>query len=229
MVVFTESSVTSFGNPEVIQGNLRGYAFSPAGGFAGAQMTPVSVLDTLNQSANLTVGGAFNVFCNTTNLSGNTVRSSTSHSSGKYYIECQLVGAVGDDVAFGFCGAAQAMTNGALGDASQLSIGWYAVGGDVDYNNAVVTTYTTLTAGQWGGVALDLGARKIWFRLNNGAWGGGGDPALGTGGLLLSSVAPNLPSLLYFAITQLRQTGASAVNFGGLPYQFTAPVGFINW
>jgi len=38
-----------------------------------------------------------------------------------------------------------------------------------------------LVVGDRLGIAVDHTTRKVWLRLNGGAWGGGGDPVLGTG------------------------------------------------
>jgi len=60
--------------------------------------------------------------------------------------------------------------------------GTYADAGSVD-DGAAMPSYAP---GDRVGIAYDDGAKKLWSRVNGGAWSNSGDPAAGTGGRAVS-------------------------------------------
>jgi hypothetical protein len=82
-----------------------------------------------------------------------------------------------------------------------------------------------VSAGQTLCCAVDIDARKFWYRVNGGSWGPSGDPAAGTGGTDVSGVTGAL-----FAAVFMKAIGDSfTANFGATAYSQTPPSGFGNW
>ncbi len=234
LMIFTEASILNFTGAEVIAGNLRGYAFSPTAGFVGRRLDPVSVLDgssATTKSANLDIVDAFTVTCNSALAAGNIVRSSTSHSNGKYYLEVMCLGGAGDVLGFGFINSSQSVSGKFMGDAGGNSIGWYPISsGAVYWSGSQRGNNGLLGLNVWGGIALDLVNLKLWVRGANGQWNANSaanNPATNLGGIDLSTFA--VPAPLYFGIDAETLVSSAKVNFGGLPYFFTPPSGFVNW
>jgi hypothetical protein len=95
--------------------------------------------------------------------------------------------------------------------------------GAVTLNNAILATIQTFAEGDTVCVAVDPGARQIWFRTNGGAWNNnaGADPAAGSGGISYATM--NVSTLLPAA-------GASATRAAFWPrftsFAQTVPSGF---
>jgi hypothetical protein len=79
-------------------------------------------------------------------------------------------------------------------------------------------------------VAVDLTAKKIWWRTNGGTWNNdilsNQNPATGAGGFSFSTLnaGPYFP-----AIGLNNATEIDAANFGATAYAQPAPSGFGNW
>jgi hypothetical protein len=78
--------------------------------------------------------------------------------------------------------------------------------------------------------AVDLGAKRIWFRTNGGNWNNdaANDPATNKGGIDISTLAGGP----YFAYGGGGDSGwgdTLGANFGGSAYAFPVPSGFSNW
>lgn len=120
------------------------------------------------------------------NWTNEPVYASLGFTSGKYYWEAELTGAVAADLGVGVGNASAGTADDAFLGYDKHSAGYYA-DGSVWYNGKVVATLVPWTPGTRICVALDLVNHKIWVRLGPlGNWLNG-DPATNTGGYKLPS------------------------------------------
>jgi hypothetical protein len=159
-----------------------------------------------------------------TNNSG--ARSATVKSTGKYYYEV-TPGTMrnGDCVAI-------LLSTGTYNDMDNLGTNCTTVygSGAIWSNNANTGKSITAWAGAPGpaiGVAVDLGARRGWFRRGSGNWNGdaAANPATGVGGVTIAASGSFGPAIGFTG-----NSGDSGVaNFGQSAFANPAPSGFGNW
>lgn len=149
------------------------------------------------------------------------VRSVFSVSSGKWYWEMTYTG--GASGGFGVANA-----------SAVLSTAWTTpTNAAVAYNGSTYVNnvsqagagITISTIGTVVGVALDMGAKLIWFRSGAaGNWNNSGtaNPATGTGGLNITV----LGSPLYALVVQNSTSFQSTTDFGATAFVGTPPSGF---
>lgn len=163
-----------------------------------------------------------------------TARSTTNHSSGKFYLEFtnNAVGTPSSGSIFG-CGDSGVPASGAVGIGFDTnSCGLYGINGEVYYNGTLIiagSSDLTFVANDVAGVAIDLGNNAIWFRnvtsgTHNWNASGSANPATNTGGVALTSIGA-----VYFMMGAYRASTQSTVNIGGTSYAGTPPAGFGNW
>jgi hypothetical protein len=99
------------------------------------------------------------------------------------------------------------------------------------YNSANIGSLpASPTTGDVVSLALDIGTKKLWLRINAGSWYGPGtnvvgDPVAGTNGIDLSAFGST-----FYPYVELRGNGVIfTANFGATAYAFTKPVGYVNW
>jgi len=158
-----------------------------------------------------------------------SVRSIGSQSSGKFYFETTWTGATfnlatnaGPSVANS---SATPGSSGFAGDTG--SVGPVLNNGAIWNNNANSgINIGAVSAGNVICCAVDLDAKLIWFRLNNGNWNGSGtaNPATGTGGVSISWLSS---AAFVRASTQSASTTCTA-NFGASTFAFSVPSGFTS-
>jgi hypothetical protein len=86
-------------------------------------------------------------------------------------------------------------------------------------------------AGDIIGIALDLGARLIWFRVApSGNWNGSGtaNPATGTGGVSIAGLGSPAITPLYAMASFAASADAATGNFGDTAFSGTVPSGFTS-
>jgi hypothetical protein len=187
-----------------------------SGGGGSTAPTAWSVPDKVNTTltnANLTATGAGGT---------GSGRAVVSPSSGKFYWEFTFVTqtVVGTGAGFGSTGAALPINTAGAG-----ATGLNANGG-IYVNGSLQTSISSRSNGDIIGVAIDVGAKIIWYRLApSGNWNGSGtaNPATGAGGFDLSSLTfPIIPS--YF----IANTNVITANFGGTAFSGAVPAGFAS-
>lgn len=158
---------------------------------------------------------------------GNTdasVKSTTSHSTGKFYFEFTIVSTtrmllgVGNTAATltGFVGS----TADGAGFFDSTGAGFGSLGG------------VSLTAGYVAGnvvcIALDATNSLIFGRINGGFWNNSGsaDPVTGVGG---GSTAGLGGGAVFVMASPANNATSVTVNFGATSYAQTPPSGFGNW
>ena len=202
---------------------------------------PLTISNTTGPTWNSGVGNATLSFTNrtaTSITSGVTwTRSTTSHTSGKYYVEYKVVnctGGIGGNYACNM-GLVNGSYSGAygLGGATD-SVGTFAPGDGTYYFNATHSGVGTtgVVNGDYVGMAIDLDNNRLWTRLNNGPWLGsvsGGNPATNSGGFDISGISKPI----YIGCGFSTSSGyICEMNFGVLgtaTYKFSVPSGFGVW
>lgn len=156
-----------------------------------------------------------------------SVRSTTSHSSGKYYYEWMPNEFSGSFIGAGFGNAAASLASYLGSSADSIAI---VTDGNVYKSAGATATLSGIAEGDLICIAIDLGADLFWCRKGAGNWNNNGsaNPATGVGGIALPS---GLTSGAVFAGLSV-QTGpndAGTANFGGSAFGQTPPSGFSAW
>jgi hypothetical protein len=195
---------------------------------------PAVTFDPSNTAPNIALsGGNLTGAATASNLNGQTTRSTTSHSSGKFYVEFTgtLINATHPGTSgFGFANASMADNNDFPGSNNNNGIEIYD-NGEVFLNGTNTATYSSASTGNIISMAVDFGGQLIWWSVNGGNWNAGGtaNPATGIGGVSFSTINAGP----YFAVSELdaHTGGASSttINFGATTYSYTPPSGFGNW
>jgi len=195
-------------------------------------LTPTAPTTTTLDSGALGSGASLDVtkLILTGNSSGGSAssRSVASHASGKYYAEATYTAAPGSfDLGFGVANASEALTGFAFLDNN--GAGQYS--GDTRFllNGSALFSWGVAPAqGDVIGIAVDIGAGKIWARINGGTWNndGAADPATGTNGANIAAITGSLYALAWCGGST---TQSITVNFGATSYANAAPSGFGNW
>ncbi len=128
-----------------------------------------------DKSANVTVSGAGSLTMLTT-TSGGGVRSTTSHSTGKFYAQFHLdQGGEGNTGFVGIIGIASASASlnavNAMDNPSQ-SIGLRLMGGVEWGGTGDGSALASVAVGKSVGMAVDLDNHKSWFISDDAAWSG---------------------------------------------------------
>lgn len=161
----------------------------------------------------------------------NAVKSSTSHSTGKFYFELTWNTPSSSNTresGFGNATAGAASLTGVqVGNTGTTTIGWGG-GSDVFVNGASITNVSS-----WGtpgtiALAIDISGALVWFKdVVSGNWNASGaaNPATGVGGVSLT-----ITGAPFFVMVSMFVSGDSVTaNFGATSYVYTPPAGFSNW
>ena len=213
--------------------------FQPWGGSAFAVPTAAfprvactgtsSTWSTSDKSTNITLSNG-NLTATNGATSDNAVRSAASRSTGKYYVEFTVTGAlVGADTGLGIATSAAVLTS--FGSNATQGVACFAGAGQIWFNGSptgVSSSGTNIIGTVWS-IAVDLVNSKIWFRTNATAWNGSGtdNPATNTGGTNIAALFPTNAAYAIFC-----SNGSAAgitANFGGSAFSFTPPSGFTAW
>jgi phage gp46-like protein len=209
---------------QVIRGPLQGnVALSPT---APTVVRTASTWSTTDISSGITLSNA-----NLTATSGSTadkgVRSTTSRSTGKYYVEFTNTSWAGADTGAGIATSSATLAAiglaGAGGFVTFTSGAIYFNGSNTGINTGFSNSATTVC------MAVDLGNMRGWFRTANNNWNNSGtaNPATNTGGIDISALFATNPAFLLFCSNG---SGANAtINLGGSAFTYTAPAGFTAW
>lgn len=232
--IITAGNSATFGLGDSVHPNDLGHRFigqqiagvpfsvpSPAAAFNPSDKTTTVTLSTGNLLATVT-----------SNTGDPQVRSVGSRSSGKGYFEIQLNPAGTWGGAIGLSASGHAFTTYLGGDASSVGV-WLSVSNTfVVVNN--ITVYNagpgmTTNAGDVWGIAVDMTAKKMWFRNSTAAtlWNNdaGADPVAGTNGIDISSISGAL-----FITVENDTTGDSVrINTPSAAYENSPPSGYSDF
>lgn len=155
-----------------------------------------------------------------------SVLGDVGRASGKYYFEVRVgKGTAGGDIVgiTPSVTAGQAFIGTAPGAYGYRSDGEaISAGASMTFPGGAAKPWST---GDTVGVAVDLGAGKVWFRGPDGKWQGaaGADPATGTSPAF--TYTPSASTLIYPAVV-LSGGGSLTANFGQMPLKSSPPAGF---
>ena len=160
--------------------------------------------------------------------SGLSVRSTTSRTTGKAYVEFTM-GQVASNggTQIGIATSAWDYTNSStLGlDGNSFE---YQSDGHIFVVGARMGSADTVAAGDIVQLCVDFDAQLFWVTKNNdGNWNGtSANPAAGTGGISFNAVSG---SCFYVGYCSASGGNNVTVNFGGSSFSYTAPSGFSSW
>jgi len=237
----------------VVAGNGASVTYTPETGYTGADSFSYTVRDTFGNTASATVAltvlapsAAWNpadknaaitlgngnlTAARTGQASGNygTVRATgAGRTSGKYYFEVRNdVGGAQQMVGVSAAGDNLNTTLNAAGNTGHM---FYFADGAVygPGGGGTGVVLGAVAAGATVKVAVDLDAKKIWFRVGGGAWNGSAtaSPATNVGGVTLNP-ANYLPG--WSAGGWGANTEQATANFGGSAFASALPRGFAPW
>jgi len=187
-------------------------------------------LNPLDKAANITLSNGNLTATDIATSAWISVRSQTSHTTGKWYWEWTLGSKGTGEGICGFGNSSSPLSGGpnAFFGCDANGIGLVS-NGQVWKNFTPTSILATISNGDICGLAMDIGAQLFWCRNGAGNWNGSGaaNPATGSGGISLPS---GLASGAIFAgISVLNNGDFSTANFGASAFNQTPPSGFSAW
>ncbi|CAB4195861.1 hypothetical protein UFOVP1299_39 [uncultured Caudovirales phage] len=201
-----------------------GADFAFFGTAAAAAVTPTT-LDPSAKGSDVTLSGGNLLWSGTGGGGGSGVRSIASHSTGRYYFEYKYTAGTSNHTGVGLANSSwDYSVNTYVGATGSCGVG--LVIGTLSKYAITGTCSSTAAIDVWLGVAVDLDAKKIWFRNITSAetWNGtSADPSAGTGALDFVLTGP------YFAAASEYAGGGTqsgTLNFGASAFVGAVPSGF---
>ena len=157
--------------------------------------------------------------CNSANYSYNT--STFGVSQGKWYVEIKnsSSGTIRNEIGI--------IDRVSTGSTTQIyggvnGYGWFT-NGNVNNNSSIIATYSTWTAGDIMGIALDLDNNKVYF-AKNGTWQNSADPSAGTNGISITDPASTLNGVYFIATGDYggSDNSVNELNFGNPPFTISS-------
>jgi collagen triple helix repeat protein len=151
-------------------------------------------------------------------------------STGKYYFEVTVQITTITSSTMGLLSSIGAVTETPVTSSNAVGPS-YGSGNTIIYSNST-NTGKSLGAAAFGDVfaaAIDLTAKLIWFRKNNGNWNGdaAANPATGTNGIAFP--AASYKPYVRFSNSSGGASDAMTANFGASAFSGAAPAGFTSW
>lgn len=203
---------TALATTAFVQSLLTGWQFS---------LSAATAWNPADTTANMTLSNG-NLTATSTNFSVGT-RAAVGLSSGKSYFEVTMAtgASTADNVGLATA-AANLTTTGGAGTT-------VVINGNIFVNGTSVAAFPGIANGSIIGIAVDLTAQLIWYRIApSGNWNNSGtaNPATGAGGVSISA----LGSAALYPVYQVgAATGHSATaNFGASAFSGAVPSGFIS-
>ncbi len=205
-----------------VRTRLSDLGFTAPAGFTSWMGEVVTQADAWNASdtvnVNLTNGDRT---ATATSLVGG-VRSTTSHSSGKYYLEMPIQ--VGSP-ALGLKEAAGLVTS----QSTNSVYVWPVDGTPIINGSSQLPSLGAFVANDVLCVAWDADTKRIWFRRNNDAWFGqggvGANPETGVSGYNISA----LPATLLAWFGTNNNGNQATIRTRKADFTQTTPTGFLSW
>ena len=181
--------------------------------------------NSADKSANITLSNA-DLTASATSAGGSysTVRTISSKTSGKFYVEAKISGSMSANMVVGIANVSASLTT-YLGSTNN-SAGMNA-DGTVMRNNATVGTGTNPLTGDIVSIAVDRTNNMIWFRVNGGIWNNNvaNDPATNVGGIAIALVT----GAIFIAWTGYVVSDVCILNTGSSAFAYPVPAGFAGW
>jgi hypothetical protein len=194
--------------------------------------TATTTWNPADKSADITLAGG-NRQAKHTGATSNyvSVRSTTSKTTGKFYVEFTLTKPGASQGAV--CGVGDNFLN--MDDTNRQgytdSIACSDTGGDVYALNTNIIGLGTIQDTDVVGMAVDVTNGKIWFRRNNGNWNAdaSANPATNTNGYAITAAVAYPLFLLAGFNFGSGSTTFYTVNVGQAAFTYVAPAGFSAW
>jgi len=161
------------------------------------------------------------------------IRSIKSNSTGKKYFECHVgtnSGLLAVGIAKGSASLSTCPGGGASSDSYGIHLG--STNNGLSFiNGGGIIVGPSFSTGDFGGVAVDLDAKLIWWRNNNAptVWnqGGSADPATGVGGVSYAALSGST----FFVEGGARDSDNNSltINMNGAGFNGSIPAGFSAW
>ena len=181
-----------------------------------------------DNSAGITLSGG-NLVAQTSSGSNQAVRSNNSRTSGKLYAE-YAVSNVNGVPYVGIADGTATLSNLANAYSNAVVAGGASSSGAIVRNGSFIVTGIGVAGnGDKICVAVDLGNKRFWARLNGGNWNNSGtaDPASNVGGVDTSSI--DYSAGAFACLIHTFTPTIVTANFGATAFSFTVPSGFTGW
>jgi hypothetical protein len=192
-------------------------------------VNPPTVWNPADKAPEITLSNGNRTATGTNHVNGYAVRGTTSHSTGKRYIEFQnlVVDPIQTDDYVGLATAAESTE--ASGFSSPAQITYLSAGNSFSITAFSFTTgLPPYSGGHTVCMAIDFDNNLEWVRVDNGKWNNNvtsQDPALGA-----STINRTISGSAWFPFASLRTVGDAATVAGtAADLQFTPPAGFTPW
>jgi hypothetical protein len=176
-------------------------------------------------SSNTVLADSNHSATNTTTGGNSGARATTSHNTGKWYLEFSNNVASGFHSRRGFATAAQDLT-----DYSTAHMFGVTEGGGGDSAGSSISAVEGVTVQ----IAIDIDAGKYWFKkVGDSGWvGSAGSPvSVGTSGCdytsIIAAATAIYPAFVTFANSG--HLGATTINLGDRTFEETPPAGYAAW
>ena len=156
-----------------------------------------------------------------------TVRTNTSKSTGKFYVEytCNAIDNSNGGTFLGVATSAAGLNNSYVGQDA-YGWGWYSQSG-TKFNSATSTAYgSSYNTGDVLGIALNMTDGKVYFS-KNGVWQNSGTPGGAETGFAFSGLSGSI-----FVAVALNTVGGAqqgTLNTGASNFAYTPPSGYTAW
>jgi hypothetical protein len=131
----------------------------------------------------------------------------------------------------GMATANHSLSDGSFVGSSTASVALFPASNQVLFANGVIGSMALgESQGSVFDMAVDLGARILWFRRNGGNWNGNSsaDPVSGSGGVAYDFSGFN-GAIMFPALSFYNSGDQMTFNFGATAYSYSPPTGFTNW
>jgi hypothetical protein len=166
--------------------------------------------------------------CTTVNNNCTVPVSVDGQLGGKYYVEFTPVAGVSRAMAFGIIQNSQSRNISPGAALNTTGCAMLTNGGTITINNVNVGAIAAMVNGTVNPMAVDLGAKLIWFRAGAaGNWNNSGtaNPATGVGGLSISALS-GLIKLVGWECTFSSPPVTMTLNSGSSAFTGSVPSGF---
>jgi hypothetical protein len=179
-----------------------------------------------DKSASITLSGTNNLTATSTSSVLNGVRAIDKQITGKFYWEVTAT-TFGVNGGIGVASPNWTLANGLFGTAGP-GTSCVANNGNIYVDGSTTgTSLGTIASGTVVCIAVDVGARLIWYRSGAaGNWNNSASasPATGAGGIAVNSLGDGIAA--YPALTIGTLSNAVTANFGDSAFTGTVPSGF---
>ena len=205
---------------DVIRKKRRLYAVVCSLGRGGAAASAATTWNPADKDAGAVLSNGNLKLTGDGTADWSAARGTSGKSSGKWYFEVvqNAAGGAGGGPGAGIADSTANLSTYLGQDAASAG---YFYNGFYGTSNSY-TGGPTLAVNDVLGIAVDIGARKVWFS-KNGAYQNG-DPAVGSVGLSIAGMGVTI-----YPLGESDGSGAITANFGATAFTTSPPSGFTAW